>query len=104
VAIYGVLGGFIAFLIINWGALKRLGSIRSTIACLIVFLFFIFLLFSFGSSVDMIAYVGSVFAGLFLSFATIPGMQPKSRIFTIIGCLGIISMNTLTILMLFLTA
>lgn len=71
-AINGVLGGFIAFLIINWSALQRFGPIRSTIACIIAFFTFFLLLLSLSSFLNTMAALCSLISGLLISLAILP--------------------------------
>jgi membrane associated rhomboid family serine protease len=101
-AIFGILGGFIAFLIINWTELERFGPVRSTIACIMAFIIFISLLFSIGSSIDFIAHIGGLIGGIFISLAILPGIGLKNKLFVYVGAGGILIMNLVTILMLFL--
>lgn len=74
-AIFGILGGLIAYLIINWVALERFGQVRSTLCCIIGILVVFSLLFSIGSSIDGIAHIGGLVGGLLISLAVLPGMQ-----------------------------
>jgi membrane associated rhomboid family serine protease len=74
-AIFGILGGFVAYLMINWTALERYGPVRSTLACIIGFIVFISLLFSLGASIDAIAHIGGLLGGLLISLAMLPGLQ-----------------------------
>jgi len=74
-SIFGILGGFIAFLIINWTALERFGPLRSTIACIIGFIVFFSLLFSIDGSIDAVAHLGGLLAGIMISIGILPGMQ-----------------------------
>ena len=73
-AIFGVLGGFVAYLIINWTALARYGQVRSSLTCVIGIIVVFSLLFSIGSSIDGIAHIGGVVGGLLPSLAIVPGM------------------------------
>ena len=102
-AIFGVLGGFIAYLIINWTALERYGNVRSTLCCVIGILVVFSLLFSIGSSIDAIAHVGGLIGGILISLAILPGIAQKSRLLTIIGICGIVGVNMITFLIFFLT-
>ena len=102
-AIFGVLGGFIAYLVINWVALERFGPVRGTLACIIGILVVFSLLFSIGSSIDGIAHIGGLVSGLLISLAILPGMQEKNKIMTGIGAGGIVAMNLITFLLFFLT-
>jgi len=103
-AIFGIMGGFVAYLMINWTALEQYGSIRSTLACIIGFLVFISLLFSLGSSsVDAIAHVGGLLGGLFMCLAILPGIQEKSNILMYFGIAAILGMNLITFLIFYLT-
>lgn len=102
-AIFGVLGGLIAYLIINWIALEKYGNVRSTLCCIIGILVVFSLLFSIGSSIDAIAHIGGLIGGILISLAILPAMEEKSRILTMIGLGGIVGMNLITFLVFFLT-
>ena len=102
-AIFGVLGGFIAYLIINWKPLERYGHVRSTLCCTIGILVIFSFLFSIGSSIDSIAHVGGLVGGLLISLAILPGMEPKSNVLKIIGICGIAVMDLVIFLVFFLT-
>jgi membrane associated rhomboid family serine protease len=102
-AIFGVMGGLIAYLIINWSALERYGPVRSTLCCIIGILVVFSLLFSMGSSIDAIAHIGGLIGGLLISMAILPGMVEKNKIITWIGLGGIVGMNFITIMVFFLT-
>jgi len=102
-AIFGVLGGLIAYLIINWVALERYGNVRSTLCCIIGILVVFSLLFSIGSSIDAIAHIGGLIGGILISLAILPGIQEKNRVLTMIGLGGIVGMNFITFLVFFLT-
>jgi membrane associated rhomboid family serine protease len=73
-AIFGILGGFISYLIINWKALERYGPVRQTVTCIIGVLVFISLLFSLGSSIDGIAHIGGLIGGILICLSILPGM------------------------------
>lgn len=73
-AIFGILGGLVSYLIINWKTLEKYGPIRQTITCIIGILVFISLLFSIGPSIDGIAHVGGLLGGILISLAILPGM------------------------------
>lgn len=100
-AINGVLGGFIAFLIINWSALQRFGPIRSTIACIIAFFTFFLLLLSFSSFLNTMAALCSLISGLLISLAILPAIEQKSSILTIIGYIGSAAIILSTAIVLF---
>jgi membrane associated rhomboid family serine protease len=102
-AIFGILGGLVAYLIINWTALAALGPVRSNLACIIGIIVVFSLLFSIGSSIDGIAHIGGMIGGLLISLAILPGLQEKSRVVMWVGALGIGVMNLITFLMFFLT-
>ena len=73
-AIFGVIGAFISYLIINWRALERFGQIRSALACIIGVIVFISLLFSIGSTIDAIGHIGGLIGGIFITLAILPGL------------------------------
>lgn len=102
-AIFGILGGFIAYMMINWTELGRYGPVRSTLCCIIGIIVVFSLLFSIGPNIDMFAHVGGLIGGLLISLAILPGMVQKNRIFTIVGIIGILGMNFITFLLFFLT-
>lgn len=102
-AVFGVLGGLVAYLIINWTALERYGQIRSNLACIIGIIVVFSLLFSIGSSIDGIAHIGGMIGGLLVSLAILPGIQEKSSIVKWVGISGIVVMNLITFLVFFLT-
>lgn len=102
-AIFGILGGFIAYLIINWTALQRFGPIRSTLTCIIGIIIVFSLLFSIGSNIDIFAHVGGLVGGLLISMAILPGMELKSKTVTWIGVGGIVGLNLLTFCLFFFT-
>ena len=95
-ALFGILGGFIAYLIINWTALEPYSQIRSSLTCTIGVIIFVALLFSIGSSIDAIAHIGGLLGGLFMSLALLPGILPKATILTYVGVGGLVGMNVLT--------
>ena len=102
-ATFGVFGGFIAYLIINWKALERFGHIRSTLCCIIGIIVVFSFLFSMGESIDSIAHAGGLLGGVLISLAILPGMVEKHRILTIIGAVGISGLNLILLLVFFLT-
>jgi rhomboid protease GluP len=102
-AIFGILGGFIAYLIINWVALGRFGPVRSTLTCIIVIIIVFSLLFSVGSNIDIFAHIGGLVGGLLISLAILPGMENKNRVITWVGVGGVVVMNLITFCLFFLT-
>jgi membrane associated rhomboid family serine protease len=74
-AIFGILGGFIAYMIINWTALELYGPLRSTLCCTIGLLVAISFLLSIGPGIDSIAHIGGMAGGLLSSLAFLPGIQ-----------------------------
>lgn len=101
--IFGILGGFIAFLIINWKALERYGPVRGSLACIIGVIVFISLIFSIGSSIDAIAHIGGLIGGLFISLAILPGLELKSKMMTYVGLGAFLVMNLITFLIFFIS-
>lgn len=71
-AIFGVLGAFTAYLMINWQALERFGQVRSQICCIIGILVFFSFFMSFGPNVDFIGHLGGLIGGLLISLAVLP--------------------------------
>jgi rhomboid protease GluP len=74
VMIFGILGGYTAYMLINWSALGKLGPIRSQLCCIIGFILFFSLLFSFGPNVDSIGHIGGLIGGFLISLAILPGL------------------------------
>lgn len=75
VIIFGVLGGFVSYLVINWAALGRYGQVRSQLCCLIGIMLFLSLLFSFGQNIDAMGHLGGLLGGFLISLAVLPGIE-----------------------------
>lgn len=102
-SIFGILGALAAFLIINWTALEKYGSIRSQLCCIIGFLLFFSLIFSLGPNTDVVGHLGGLTGGLLFSLAILPGLEEKNQYLTFFGAAGISIMNLTTFLVFFLT-
>lgn len=96
-AIFGVLGGLIAYMIINW---KVLGRIRSQLCCIVGLITFILLFSSMGQGVDSAAHLGGLFGGLACGLALFPGIKEKKKQMTIGGAIALI-LYSLTVLLIF---
>jgi rhomboid protease GluP len=68
--IFGLLGGQLAYLIINWEALASLGQMRCQMLLVIIFIILINLLVGVGhaQNIDNYGHIGGFFSGLFSSF------------------------------------
>ena len=78
--IFGVIGAFIAFLIINWGVL---GLLRSQLCCLIGIVVFFSILFSIGGQVDIAGHLGGLLGGCVCGVAIFPGIREKNKYLTL---------------------
>ena len=80
--IEGVLGGFVAYIIINW---YSLGSIRSQLCCIVGIIVLFSTLFSIGDKVDFAGHMGSLLGGILCGLAIFPGIRPKNKYLTLGG-------------------
>jgi rhomboid protease GluP len=72
--IFGILGAYVAYMTINWSALAPYAAVRSQICCLIGFIVFFSILFSFGSGIDLFGHIGGMIGGYMISLAILPGL------------------------------
>jgi len=82
---FGVLGGYIAYMTINWVYLGRLGQMRSMLCCFVAIAVIFSIVSSFTGQVDWAGHLGGLAGGLFLSLGMFPGLGEKSKVFTIAG-------------------
>lgn len=75
--IMGLLGGHLAFLILNWGALRSLGSLRWIMVLLLSFVIMMNLLagLSSPSLIDNFGHFGGFIVGIFASFSLLTPME-----------------------------
>lgn len=85
--VYGVLGGFFAYLTINWATLYL---IRRQLACLIGMMSFFAMLFSIGGYYGFANFFGALFGGYSCSLAVFPGIRSKHYLFIIVGIAGVL--------------
>lgn len=97
--IFGLIGCLIGYLIINW---PYLGSVKSQLACLYIFICIMAILSSFGDSVDMAAHLGGLLGGILCSVAFFPAIAQKNKIIMYIGIGGLAIVFLLMILLLVL--
>lgn len=73
-ALFGILGGLLAFLIVNWVAMESMREIRCCLLCFIIIILVVSVLFGLGSStnVDNFGHLGGFVTGLPLSMALMP--------------------------------
>lgn len=86
VMVYGVMGGFFAYMTINWDTLFL---IRTQICCLIGIMVFFAMLFSIGGIYGFASFCGAFIGGYACSLAIFPGIRPKHMLFTIAGAAGV---------------
>lgn len=86
--IYGVMGGFLAYLTINWSALSL---IANQLGCLIGMLIFFGMMFSFSGYYGFSCFFGSILGGYLVGLAILPGIRKKSWIVIAVGVGGIIA-------------
>lgn len=67
--IFGVFGCLLGYMTLNW---SYLGYIRSQLCCIIGFILFFSILFSFSSGVDAAAHFGGMIAGYCATLAFFP--------------------------------
>jgi hypothetical protein len=87
VMVYGIIGGFFAYLTINWNTLYL---IRTQLACLIGMMTFFAMLFSFGGVNGFSCFFGGLIGGYLCSLSILPGIKPKSKLFIIAGIAGVV--------------
>jgi membrane associated rhomboid family serine protease len=73
--IFGILGAYMAYMTINWSALAAYGPVRSQICCLIGFIVFFSILFSFGPGIDFFGHIGGMIGGYMVSLGILPGLE-----------------------------
>ena len=74
--IMGLLGGQLAFLILNWDALRHLGFLRCQMLCLISIIILMILLMGFANStIDNFGHFGGFLVGFLSSFALLTPME-----------------------------
>jgi len=73
-AIFGILGGYVAYLIINWRTLEKYGPARQVITCIVIVLVLISFMVSVGPGVNVLAHLGGFIGGILISLALLPGI------------------------------
>lgn len=98
--IYGVFGGLIAYMIINWNAL---GAIRSQLCCIIGIIIFFSIIFSLGDKVDFAGHMGGLLCGLLSGLALFPGIRDKNKFIALGGGAALAAYFLVMFLVFFLT-
>lgn len=73
--LFGVLGAFVGYLIINWTYLGANKAIRSQLCCLIGFMVVLSFLFSFGKNVDYLAHFSGFLGGILTFIGLFPAIN-----------------------------
>lgn len=82
-AILGMLGALVAYLIINWATLGKLGPLRCQLTCIVGMLMFFSLFFSVvktNSTVDVYGHIGGFVGGLFGAMLILPPIDPRTSL------------------------
>ncbi len=86
--VYGALGGFLAYLTINWSALPL---IRGQLAAIIGIMIFFAMLFSIGGYYGFACFMGGLFGGYIGGLALFWGIRGRSWLFTAIGAATVLA-------------
>ncbi len=81
--IFGTFGGLLAYMTINW---KTLGRYRQQLCCIVGLLTVISILMSLDGTVDLAGHLGGMVGGYTGGLALFPGIKPKPRVMTMVGC------------------
>jgi rhomboid protease GluP len=86
--IFGVMGGLLSYMTINWTVL---GRVRSQLCCIVGLITFLAVLTSLNGEVDLAGHLGGMFGGYMCGIAIFPAIKQKDKRFTIVGtsCLAI---------------
>lgn len=106
-AILGFMGTLVAYLVINWSTLGKLGPLRCQLTCIIGMIVFFSIFFSLmgtRSGVDVYGHLGGFVGGLFGSMLILPPMDPRSPLtMKIVGSVVLISYFLTTFLVFYLS-
>lgn len=80
--IFGVFGGLLSYMTINW---KTLGAIRGQICCILGLILFIGILSSISPNVDIAGHLGGLVGGYICGIGLFPGIKPKPKIFMLVS-------------------
>lgn len=106
-AIFGYIATLVAYLIMNWGALKKLGPMRRELVCAIGVITFISILLtvmSFSNRVDVFGHLGGFATGLCGALLILPRIDGSRGLITrILGGIGLLAFFLPTFLVMFLS-
>lgn len=97
--IFGVMGLLLGYMTMNWTCL---GYLRSQLCCMIGFIIFFGVIFSFSSGVDAGAHFGGLIAGYLFTLAVLPAIEEKDKRITIVGIVLLLAYFLTTFLVFFL--
>lgn len=97
--IFGALGVYVGFMILNWDVL---GDLKTQLCCIIGFIVIISIISSFSSEVDLQGHLGGLIGGLLLCLGVFPALRDKKKAFTIIGAGGLTIYFLITFLVFYL--
>ncbi len=80
--IFGVMGGLLSYMTINW---TSLGRVRSQLCCIVGLITFLGVLTSLNGEVDLAGHLGGMFGGYTCGIALFPGIRQKDKRFIIAG-------------------
>ena len=106
-AILGYIGALLAYLIINWKSLKRLGPLRCQLVCMIGMITFFSLFLTVmgvrGGGVDIFGHLGGFAGGLAGAMLILPRIDRGSSILTrALGAVGLLALYLSTFLVFYL--
>ena len=70
--IFGILGGYVGYMTMNW---NYLGAIKSQVCCLIGIILFFSIMLSFSSGIDAAGHFGGLIGGYFITLAIFPALE-----------------------------
>lgn len=102
--IYGYIGCLLAYLVVNWSELARMGPLRANLTCMVVMIIVLSLLFSFTQSsntIDYYGHLGGFVGGTFGSMLILPTISVEgNKLMRAIGG-GILGIYLLVIFLVF---
>jgi rhomboid protease GluP len=78
-AIFGILACLLGYLVVNWDALERYGTMRCMVLCMIIIMIMLNVLVGLGnkSTIDNYGHLGGFIIGINLSFILVVPIQPN---------------------------
>lgn len=98
--IFGALGTYVAFMLMNW---KILAPVRTQLCCIIGLIIFFSILSSLTSRVDAMGHLGGLIGGFLISLTLFPAIVEKPKYLIGIGGGGLAGYFLTTFLVLFLS-